>query len=139
MIPNSFHRLRDAASAFLWLFFPADANLPSTPRRRRKETVTDGGFGVRMAKLNKTRSKTRKILARNKLRNDAHLPLLPIADELAKMESHEQKMAFEAFFTRAYSQFKDFIPEANGFFAKLGRKAMIKDIALQEYHKRRAN
>jgi hypothetical protein len=61
------------------------------------------------------------IAERNRLRAEAHLPVLDVAAEMARLQKIEAKAEFEREWERRKPEFAKWISEGQGWFGKMGR------------------
>jgi hypothetical protein len=76
------------------------------------------------------------IAERNHLRDEANLPLLDVATELARIETTTVEAEFEIEWQRRRPEFENWIRGGQGWLSKMGRCSFARQIVRKEMPKR---
>jgi hypothetical protein len=76
------------------------------------------------------------IEARNEIRKDAQLPLLDISKELDRLNTIEEREAFEAYFEAQYPKYKHLMKGVTGFGGQAIMR-QIKNTIWEDFHRQR--
>ena len=76
------------------------------------------------------------IAERNRLRAEAHLPLLEVAAESERLQRIKDKAAFETEWERRKPEFAEWIAGGQGWIAQMGRWCISRQQVAREFRER---
>jgi hypothetical protein len=78
------------------------------------------------------------IAKRNRLRSEVSLPLLDVSTEMARLERVRDEADFDRFFQREHHRFAHLMVGRQGFMARMGMHAVIRQTLRKEWQQNRS-